>query len=95
MNEVKVHVYTSPTCGACKMVKAQIPGSKYENLFEEKTVYGSEGKENLDFIKSMGFNSIPVIRIFNETQEEFHVGFMPITKIEEKINILSNMEVKV
>lgn len=81
----KVIVYTSPTCGACKMVKLQIPGSKYESLFEERSIHGTEGKENLDYIKGKGFNSIPVIRIVNNEKEVFHVGFIPMAKLIQKI----------
>ena len=85
MNKTKVAVYTSPTCGACKMVKLQIPGSKHESLFEERSIYGIEGKENLDYIKEKGFNSIPVIKIFNDEKEVFHVGFIPMANLIQKI----------
>lgn len=85
MGNKKVIVYTSPTCGACNMVKSQIPGSKYESLFEIKTIYGAEGHENLEFIKSKGFSSIPVIQVVGETAEEFHVGFVPMNKLNEII----------
>lgn len=85
MNKTKVTVYTSPTCGACRMVKLQIPGSKYEELFEERSIHGAEGKENLDYIKEKGFSSIPVIKIFNDEKEVFHVGFIPMVNLIQKI----------
>ena len=46
-----------------------IKGSEYESITELKTIYGRSGKPNLDFIKGRGYNSIPVVRVFNDTKE--------------------------
>lgn len=88
---VKIEIYTSPTCGACNMMKKVIPGSEIESLVEYKTIYGAEGEDNLHFIKGKGFSSIPVIRVFDGSKEEFHIGFTPIPKIQESIKKLAEV----
>lgn len=88
---VKIEIYTSPTCGACNMMKKVIPGSEIESLVEFKTVYGADGEDNLHFIKSKGFTSIPIVRVINGTKEEFHIGFTPIPKIQESIQKLAGV----
>lgn len=81
----KIQIYTSPTCGACNMLKKTIAGSELESMIEFKEVHGEENKANLEFLQSKGFSSIPLIHIFNDKTEDFHVGFAPIPVIKQKI----------
>lgn len=82
---VKIEIYTKPGCGGCERLKEIIPGTELESITTYKTIKGKEGKPNLDFIKERGFDNIPVIHVFNQTEEEFLVGFHPLDKIREVI----------
>lgn len=85
MKKVNIDIYTSPTCGACNMMKKAIEGSKYEEKIVFKSIHGKEGKDNLDFVKNNKFSSIPVIHIYNKESEEFFVGFMPLADLNRRI----------
>lgn len=68
MSDQKVAIYTTPTCGYCKMAKAFF---KENNIaYEEHNVVEDETARNYMMDKS-GQSGVPVITI----GEEFVVGF--------------------
>ena len=81
----RIEIYTKPDCAGCEKMKALIKGSEYESITELKTIYGRSGKPNLDFIKGKGYDSIPVVRVFNDMKEEVFVGAVPLEYLKKMI----------
>lgn len=79
----KIEIYTKPGCGGCEKIKEEMKGKELEKSVEYKTIKGKEGKDNLHYLKSLGFTNIPVIKAYNETKEDFLVGYHTIQQIEE------------
>lgn len=86
----QIEIYTSPTCGGCTTMKSLIESSQYSEITKYKTIYGKEGKKNLDYIKGKGIRSIPVIRIFSPEKEEFIIGVTTLEEIDKKMRLVKN-----
>ena len=85
---IRIEVFTKPECRACEKVKEDIENNGLFEITTYKTIKGKEGYKNLSYIKSKGFDNIPVIRVFGPLWEEFLVGYQPFEKIQEKIDII-------
>lgn len=83
----KVDMYVSQTCGACRTMKSQIEGTELEKYVNYKYIDDEvEGDRNIAFVKGKGFSSIPTTHIYNEKNEKFFTGYVPIQKLVDAVN---------
>lgn len=83
---VKIDIFTKPGCGGCEKVKEEIKNTELEDITTYKTIKGKDGIENLRYIKGLGFDNIPVIKVYNETHSRFLVGYHKVDQIQELID---------
>lgn len=87
MEEIKIDIYVSHTCGACRAMKMEIEKSDLKNLIQYKYIDDEKsGDRNINFIKNKGFKGIPVTHMFNGDKEVFEVGYIPIKKLCDMVN---------
>lgn len=81
INMNKVTVYSKPNCGGCEMTKAWLKENKVP--YNETDI--TKSPESLEYIKSMGFSSLPIAKIDLKDGVAHVVGYSP-TELSNLIN---------
>jgi len=80
---MKIKIYSTPTCGYCKLLKQYLDEKKIS--YEEVDV-SSDVKQQEEMIKKTNQQGVPVTIIEDEGKEEIIIGFDK-NKIDEILKI--------
>lgn len=76
----KITVWTSSTCGACKMLKAEL--AQLEGKLDISFIATDDSASNLKLAKETGVKSLPTIIVGDKRLE----GFVSAEELEEFAN---------
>jgi predicted DsbA family dithiol-disulfide isomerase len=88
MQDLQIKLYSTPTCGACRTLKTQLPKSQYVKNIQEINLLADE--EEFKYARDHNVASVPTIRVTYGDREFFITGLRPIDMIDGLITEFIN-----
>jgi len=88
MKNLEIKLYSTPTCGACRSLKAQLPKSLYAQNIEEINLLADE--KEFKYARDHNVASVPTLRVTSGDREFFITGLRPIEMIDGLITEFLN-----
>ncbi|MBN2839302.1 MAG: hypothetical protein JXM74_11155 [Fusobacteriaceae bacterium] len=86
METIKITVCTTPTCGACKMLKKIIPDSEFSDFFDIQEI----NENNRNIIQEKNVVAVPTIFMEVGNRSQIITGYRPIHMIDDLIKEMIN-----
>lgn len=88
MENLHIKLYSTPSCGACRTLKTQLPDSKYYKQIEEVNLLADE--KEFEYARDHKVMSVPTLRVTYNEREFFITGLRPIDIIDGLITEFIN-----
>lgn len=88
MSNLHIKLYSTPSCGACRTLKTQLPNSKFFDNIQEVNLLTDE--KEFEYARDHKIMSVPTLRVTYEDREFFITGLRPIEMIDGLITEFIN-----